>query len=335
MVQTAASAEDVTPLPDLLSLCRDALVAAETMETQAQRAVEARVAAGGRVDTALLEREQFAAHGYAWLATYAVALRQMLGWAERCQSLGVFGTLEALTVQAAFGEFLAQMAGGIAMSQGEIVRPEEIGIADADIAAFQTDAVRALVQAGNTAAVRQRIAELIGDGNFADPALDDEALTLMQEQFRRFADEKIAPDCHDWHVRDVLIPLPLIEELSALGVFGLTVPEAYGGLGMGKMAMCVVTEELSRGYIGVGSLGTRSEIAAELIPLRRRDGGAEGKSGCPKIASGEILPTAVFTEPNTGSDLGSAAHPRRARRGRLQESPRQQDLDHPWRAHRL
>ena len=67
--------------------------------------------------------------------------------------------------------------------------------------------------------------------------------------------------------------------------------------------MVVVSEELSRGYIGVGSLGTRSEIAAELILC----GGTDDQKAqwLPKIASGEILPTAVFTEPNTGSDLGS------------------------------
>jgi (2S)-methylsuccinyl-CoA dehydrogenase len=89
--------------------------------------------------------------------------------------------------------------------------------------------------------------------------------------------------------------------MSELGVFGLTIPEEYGGLGMSKVAMCVVTEELSRGYIGVGSLGTRSEIAAELI----LGGGTEEQKQkwLPAIAAGEVLSTAVFTEPNTGSDL--------------------------------
>jgi (2S)-methylsuccinyl-CoA dehydrogenase len=72
---------------------------------------------------------------------------------------------------------------------------------------------------------------------------------------------------------------------------------------MGKMAMCVVTEELSRGYIGVGSLGTRSEIAAELIRLGGTE--AQKKAWLPRNASGAILPTALYTEPNTGSDLGS------------------------------
>jgi (2S)-methylsuccinyl-CoA dehydrogenase len=97
--------------------------------------------------------------------------------------------------------------------------------------------------------------------------------------------------------------MEIIDEMSALGVFGLTIPEAFGGFGMGKTAMCVVSEELSRGYIGVGSLGTRSEIAAELI----LGGGTQAQKEywLPRIASGEVLPTAVFTEPDTGSDLGA------------------------------
>jgi (2S)-methylsuccinyl-CoA dehydrogenase len=303
MTQPATGADDAVPLSDLLPLCDAALDAADGLARQVRAAVMALVAPRGRIDTALLEREQFAAHGYAWLATYVEALRQMLGWAGRCQAIGKFGELEALMLQAAYGEYLGQLAGGIAMSQGEIVRPDAFGLAEAAVNDFRCDAVRTLIHRGNRPGVRQRIAALLGDGEVPEAGLDDEMLVLMQDQFRRFADEKIAPFCQGWHIRDELIPLPLVEELSALGVFGLTVPEEYGGLGMGKMAMCVVTEELSRGYIGVGSLGTRSEIAAELIRL----GGTEvqKKAWLPRIASGEILPTAVFTEPNTGSDLGS------------------------------
>jgi len=307
VVETAKTGEaaesDVAPvIEDLLACCRGALGAAEALEHQTRGAVAALVAPDGRVAGDLLEREQFAAHGYAWLATYVEGLRQMLGWAERCLGAGTFGEIEALTLQMAFGEYLSQLSGGFAMSQGEIVRLADMGVAPADSAAFRTDGVAKLIAAGNTAAVRQRLAALLGDGEIADAALADETLILMRDQFRRFADEKIAPACHEWHVKDELIPLPLVEELSALGVFGLTVPESHGGLGMGKMAMCVVTEELSRGYIGVGSLGTRSEIAAELIRLGGTD--AQKQKWLPRIASGEVLPTAVFTEPNTGSDLG-------------------------------
>ncbi|MGE4219949.1 MAG: acyl-CoA dehydrogenase family protein [Alphaproteobacteria bacterium] len=287
----------------LLDLCTDALAAAEGLETAARRAVACKVMPQGRVDSGLIEQEQFAAHGYAWLVTYIESLRQLLAWARRLDGAGRLGEQETLILRAGFGEYLAQMQGGIAMSQSEIVRPENMGLDDAAMAAFRVPSVRALVEGGNTAPVRMRIAELMGAGNFGDPGLDDETLEMMRDQFRRIADERIAPFCHEWHLRDELIPLPLVEELSALGVFGLTVPEEYGGSGMGKIAMVVVTEELSRGYIGVGSLGTRSEIAAELIRLGGTE--AQKRRWLPPIAAGEILPTAVFTEPNTGSDLAS------------------------------
>ena len=120
---------------------------------------------------------------------------------------------------------------------------------------------------------------------------------------RRFSDEKVVPHAQGWHLNNDYVPLELLEEMAELGVFALTLPEDHGGLGLGKESMCVVSEELSRGYIAVGSIGTRSEIAAELI----MHGGTQAQQEywLPKIANGEILPTAVFTEPNTGSDLAS------------------------------
>ena len=131
----------------------------------------------------------------------------------------------------------------------------------------------------------------------------EEELEMIRDQFRRYALDKIEPHAHDWHLNDDLIPMEVIEELAEMGVFGLTIPEEFGGFGLSKASMCVVSEELSRGYIGVGSLGTRSEIAAELIIAGGTD--AQKANWLPKLASAEILPTAVFTEPNTGSDLGA------------------------------
>ena len=120
---------------------------------------------------------------------------------------------------------------------------------------------------------------------------------------RKFADSEVIEHAQGWHRTNSYIPLEIIAQMAELGVFGLTIPEEFGGMGLGKESMCVVSEELSRGYIGVGSLGTRSEIAAELI----LGGGTEEqkRQWLPKLASGEVLPTAVFTEPNTGSDLAS------------------------------
>ena len=294
-------------MPDLLPACRAALEAAEGLRGAARQGVARLVAPDGTVDAGLMEREQFAAHGLAWLATYAAALAQMLHWAERLEAAGALRELERLMLQAAFGEYLQQMAGGIALSQVEIARPGDMGVSSEALARFQSaSTVAALVAQGNTSPVRQRIAALIGRGleagDLGRVGLGDETLEMIRDQFRKVAEVHMAA-AHGWHLRDELIPLTVIEQLANLGVFGLTIPEAHGGAGLGKTAMCVVTEELSRGYIGLGSLGTRSEIAAELIRL----GGtpAQQERWLPGIASGAILPTAVFTEPNTGSDLGS------------------------------
>jgi (2S)-methylsuccinyl-CoA dehydrogenase len=294
-------------LDRLLPLCTEAADAAEAYAQAARAAVRTTVAPKGKVDAGLLNAEQFAAHGFAWIATYAAGLRQMLGWAERLKEAGQLGELEQLILQSAFGEYLNQMAGGIAISQVEIVRPADLGLGEKDVAVLQTAGVRKLQAGGNTTAVRQRIAELIADGldsgNFGALGLDDSSLDMVRDQFRRFVSDAVMPFAHEWHLKDELIPIAVVEQMAELGVFGLTVPEEWGGLGMGKLAMCVVTEELSRGYIGVGSLGTRSEIAGELIRLNGTP--QQKEKYLRKIATGQILPTAVFTEPNTGSDLAS------------------------------
>ncbi|HEX9449255.1 MAG TPA: acyl-CoA dehydrogenase family protein, partial [Dongiaceae bacterium] len=298
-VQPKAMAPAVV-IDDLLSRCQAGLGAAEAVMEQARLRVTTEVTRGGRIDSTAFDSAQFAAHGYAWLATYVEALRQMLDWATRLQAGQRLRETEQLILQIAFGEYLAQIAGGLAMSQGEIVRPADLGLTSHDLAVLEP--LRDLIDHGNTASARARLAALITDGDFGEAALDDETLLLVQDQFRHFA-EAHRDAAHQWHLKDELIPLEVIQQLAEMGVFGLTVPEEFGGAGLGKLAMCVVTEELSRGYIGLGSLGTRSEIAAELIRL----GGTEQQKQhwLPKLASGEILPTAVFTEPNTGSDLGA------------------------------
>ena len=287
--------------PDLLANARSAVAAAETLHVHAKAGVRAAVKAAGGIDQA-----QHAAHGFAWFSTYVEALRQMLRWAERLSERKAFGEIEALILEIGCGEYLWQLACGIPMSQGEMTRPQDLGLDEAHGGAYWTPAVRALAGRGHNAAAMKRLADLIAAHpnavTFGELGLDDE-MTLVRDQFRKFVVDKVAPHAHEWHLKDQLIPMPVVEEMSALGVFGLTIPEAFGGAGLGKTAMCVVSEELSRGYIGVGSLGTRSEIAAELI---LGGGTAEQKKHwLPKLASGEILPTAVFTEPNTGSDLGS------------------------------
>jgi (2S)-methylsuccinyl-CoA dehydrogenase len=293
------------PIPDLLQITEQALASFDNVIAAARQRLRAELAPEGRLDATRLDERQFAAHGFAWLATYSTALRQMRHWAGRLTETGRFGTTEALILQIAFGEYLAQVQGGIALAQGEIARPADLGLTAAELAPLADAAPARLVRDGNTAQARLRLAQLLADafesGEFGALGTDDPTLDLIRAQFRRFGAERVTPHCHRWHLEDTLIPIEVIEEMSELGVFGLTVPEEWGGHGLGKLAMCIVSEELSRAYIGVGSLGTRSEIAAELI----RASGTEDQKRrfLARIARGEILPTAAFTEPDTGSDL--------------------------------
>lgn len=293
-------------LPNLLNTCAAAIPAVENVVERARVKLADKVTQDGKLNGKALEEHQFATHGLAWFATYLEALRQMHKWASRLNADGKFAELEQLLLQISFGEYLWQIWGGIPMSQGEVVRLQDLGLSQQDQMALAVESVQTLTLNGNSQAARSRLVDLMlerdGASTIGATGLDDE-LEMIRDQFRRFADEKVLPHAHGWHLRDELIPMEIINELAEMGVFGLTIPEAYGGFGLSKASMVVVSEELSRGYIGVGSLGTRSEIAAELILC----GGTEEQKQkwLPKLASGETLPTAVFTEPNTGSDLGS------------------------------
>ncbi len=293
-------------LDDLLGLTSAALPAVDDVLARAKASVAALCSENGKVSGALIEEHQTAAHGFAWLATYAQALHQMQAWADRLETDGKFGEVEQLIHQIAFGEYLWQIYGGIQMNQGEIVRLQDLGLSQSDMGALMIPAVMTLTQTGNTQAARSRLCALMEEQaanlTVGNSGLDDE-LEMIREQFRRFSIDRVEPHAHEWHLKDELIPMDIIDEMAELGVFGLTIPEEYGGFGLSKASMCVVSEELSRGYIGVGSLGTRSEIAAELILCGGTQ--AQKEKWLPRLASAETLPTAVFTEPNTGSDLGA------------------------------
>jgi (2S)-methylsuccinyl-CoA dehydrogenase len=275
--------------------------------TKAQAVVTARVRRDGAVDATLLIDDQRALHGVAWLATLVEAARQMVAWRTRLMEAGRFGAVEQDLFALALGGLAGEIVGGVAMGQNEVVRPGEFGLgADAARLALDPAVAPVLDDAAAPARRRRLVAAMIADGGVSPTVGDvghDDTLATFREEMRRFAAAEVTPHAQDWHRDNAYIPLALIDQLAEMGVFGLTLPEEHGGLGLGKEAMCVVTEELSRGYIGVGSLGTRSEIAAELILA----GGTEEQKAkwLPSIASGAILTTAVFTEPDTGSDLAS------------------------------
>ncbi|GAM98645.1 methylsuccinyl-CoA dehydrogenase [alpha proteobacterium U9-1i] len=279
---------------ELVSKLQAVADAAGAYSASARSAVKARVSNGGKLDRAAIDREQHLVHGLAWVATYAETLREVADWARALSEKGALSDTDQSLAKLVASEYAAQLAGGLPMTQVESIRPADFGI----------DAPPVLLTISQDEKSRLAVAlrEARGRATLENTNLDED-FEMIRDQFRRFADAEVVPFAHGWHLNDELIPIEILEHMGELGVFGLTIPEEFGGSGLGKTAMCVVSEELSRGYIGVGSLGTRSEIAAELILT----GGtpAQKQHWLPKIASAEILPTAVFTEPNTGSDLAS------------------------------
>ena len=271
----------------------------ETRWLDAARAYRdaAKAAVATRLDANPIDAEQRAAHGFAWIATSVAALEAVAAWCDTNPSPSPF---DRAVIRLSFAETIAQLVGGLPMSQNELARPADLGLreAAARLAADCADLLDA-----DQAEARRTVAEALVRGEWPCESFDDPELDAIRDQFRRFTEAEILPHAHKWHLANALIPDATVEAMADLGTFGVCIPEAYGGLGLSKLVMCVVTEELSRGWIGAGSLGTRSEIAGELIAS---GGTADQKAHwLPRIASGAVLPCAVFTEPDTGSDLGA------------------------------
>ncbi len=278
---------------------RQAVTAAQGYALAARDAVRARVKASS------IDAEQHAAHGYAWVETSVATLDAVADWLARLDANSTARPADHLAARIGFGETLAQLIGGLPMGQNEILRPAAMDAQAAALRLLDDPAVRHLIDTGNSVAARAALIDLIRSGDPISEAFSDDLLDPIRDQYRRFTDTRILPNAHQWHLSNALIPDEIVREMAALGTFGVCIPESFGGLGLGKLVMCVVTEELSRGWIGAGSLGTRSEIAGELIVLAGTE--AQKTHWLPQIASGAVLPTAVFTEPDTGSDMASLA----------------------------
>ena len=248
------------------------------------------------------EKNQHLVHGFAWIATYIEALRQINNWGIELANKNKLNEFEQLILDISFIEYIRQILNGIPMSQTEFIKitdfesinkNDELKISEnfnfSNINELKERLVKIAVNKDNIIALE-------------NTGLDTE-YEQIREQFQKFNSLNVYNNANKWHLEDKLIPQKIIDDLASLGVFGLTIPEKYGGLGLNKLAMCVVSEELARGYIGVGSLATRTEIASELI---LNDGTETQKDfWLPKISQGETIPAACFTEPDSGSDLGS------------------------------
>ncbi len=321
---------DSVAIADLRTVLRQAASDAEVYFLDLRRAVAARVAPGGKVDRKLIDVEQRATHGLAWVLTYVETLKETSNWADRIAAEGKFGEIEQLLCQILFGEYLSQLIGGLPMTQVEIVRPIDMTHDQSIMQKLFTPSITRLVMGGNTPAVRMAAAKIIRGFLESQKATVEytgleETFEMIRDQFRQFGKEVVEPYAHQWHLDDVLIPDSVVKQMGEMGVFGLTIPEEFGGLGLGKTAMCVVSEELSRAYIGVGSLGTRSEIAAELL----LNGGtrAQQEKYLPGIASRRHPADGRLHRTQHRLRPWLTAYPRRPG-GKQMEDHGRQDLDH-------
>ena len=318
---------------ELIELSREATAALDALLADATAKVRERVVVEGHTVSRLFDREQRATHGLAWLATYVEAVRQLAAYTERMVGSGSFGELEEHLVRIGLGEYLAQIVGGIPMSQGEMVRPADLGLSTAQVAARINPNVESLIASGNTAERRARLVELIRashDATVGECGLD-ETLESIREEMRRFADSEVIGDAQTWHRTNSYIPLEIIAQMSELGVFGLTIPEEFGGMGLGKESMCVVSEELSRGYIGVGSLGHPFGDRRRTDPRQRHQRAEATLAAEDRLRRGPADRGVHRAEHRLRPRLAQDA---RGARGRCLQGLRQQDLDHPSGARR-
>ena len=248
------------------------------------------------------EKNQHLVHGFAWIATYIEALRQINKWGIELTNKNKLNEFEQLILDISFIEYISQILNGIPMSQTEFIKITDFE----SINKNDELKISENFNFSNVSELKERLVKIaINNDNII--TLENTGLETeyeqIREQFQKFNSLNVYNNANKWHLEDKLIPQKIIDDLATLGVFGLTIPEKYGGLGLNKLAMCVVSEELARGYIGVGSLATRTEIASELI---LNDGTETQKDfWLPKISKGETIPAACFTEPDSGSDLGS------------------------------
>src|SRR3954462_2142592 len=172
--------------PGLIELCREATAALEALLVDATAKVRERVVVEGHPVSKLFDREQRATHGLSWLATYVESVRQLTAHAQRMMDAGTFGEIEESIVRIGVGEYIAQVVGGIAMSQGEVVRLSDMGLSMAQVASRINASCEELMATGNTAARRSRLVELIRQGFHATVGIAglDETLESIREEMR-------------------------------------------------------------------------------------------------------------------------------------------------------
>ena len=233
-----------------------------------------------------------------YLATQVRAARELTNTAERLTAAGKADDL--LTQEALI--YAAEAAHTVGATID--AHADDFGVGGTVDRLHAAD-VRAAIRSGLAESrIRALGAARIATGGVNNVELEDEIASLTRDLARDFGKNEVVPLAQDIHRQDLLIPEPLIRKFSEQGFFGSSIPEEYGGTGMGDLPMIIITEELSVASLaGAGSLTTRPEILSKALLA----GGTEEQkqTWLPKLASGEVIVAVSVTEPDTGSDSGA------------------------------
>jgi len=291
---------------ELMRQARETLDAVQNTVDIVLASLKERTQEGGKFSPAKLDQHQLVAYDAALCSAEAAAARFTLDYAVKARD-AVGASYPSPTMEERLALlFTAEAAHSIHARLS--ARPDDFGISRGKLASLlESNAVQsfraAQLAAQNVADLGKAVSAL--DGQTGAYLLDDHH-EMMQDQFRRFANEVVAPLAKDIHQKDLIIPEEILENVKELGCFGLSIPQRYDGLQDDEqednMGMIVVTEELSRGSLGAaGSLITRPEILARAL---LRGGTEEQKQKwLPQLASGDPLCAVAVTEPNYGSDV--------------------------------
>ena len=281
---------------------QEALVQAHTIVSALARALDKALAQARHLtqEGKGIDDHQVHCERLAYRATELQAAQALLHYAEMQSQHGrvdsVTGRM-ALVYAAEVHQTLLAEVGAHLMTYG----------IDAAWVAATLDAVdvRQAARTGASEALVCAIGQVVLDTNGVNTIwLGDEMAEMTRQSVRDFTRQEVEPMAAWVHHHDELAPDDLITKMGQLGFFAMSIPETYGGTGMGMLVMVITTEELSRGSLGAaGSLITRPEIVARAL----LDGGTEAQKQrwLPRIASGELMVAVSVTEPDTGSDVAS------------------------------
>lgn len=272
---------------------RTALAAARALTSEATANLARAVSVAGRVDVERLDARQLEGFALAQLLAVVEGSAAMLDHAEAVGGAIAAGLAAAMTaeaVQAVESEFRA--------------RPAAWGLTRAQVDAALAPSAAFIEETLSTEAWLALAARVRTEGT--GPGGLDDGHEMVRREFRKFAEAEVVPRAEHVHRTDALVPTEIVDAVAAMGCFGLSIPERFGGIqpddSPDNIGMCVVTEELSRGSLGVaGSLITRPEILSKALLMGGTD--AQKNHWLPRMASGEIMCAVAVTEPDFGSDV--------------------------------